>query len=86
MNLFCLLKEIVSYWGVDKVYVDDSTPICNSSLYWILCLPRWVLKLFYRVSVIGFHSRITPRGLVYDIVLDEKRKYTILKVVVRDGR
>lgn len=81
-NLFCILKDIASLWGVDNVFMEDGTPFILSSFFPTTRLPKMVLWLFYRVEVLDCQVSCLRDNLWYTICLGSPYDYYTVKVRV----
>lgn len=79
-NLFCLLKDISAPRGVCNVFMEDGTPLMRSPFFPTLCLPKWVLRLFYRVDILECRTYCQRDKLWYTIYLSSP--YDVIKVYV----
>lgn len=82
-NLFCLLKDISKVRGVGRVYMEDGTPLVASPFFPTMCLPKVVLRLFYRVEVLDCQISCLRDKLWYTISLDGSHDYCTLKVFIQ---
>ena len=82
-NLFCILKDIASSWGVDHVFMEDGTPFVLSSFFPTSRLPKIVLWLFYRVDVVVCRKECIRDYLWYTICLGSPYDYYTVKVYIK---
>lgn len=83
VNLFCLLKDIVESHGVDHVFMVDGVPFVSSPFFATTCLPKVVLRLFYRVDVVVCRKECIRDYLWYTIHLGSPHDYYTLKLYIK---
>ena len=82
-NLFCLLKDITKSHGVDRVFMEDGTPLVSSSFFPTTRLPKLVLRVFYRVRVVVCRKECIRDYLWYTIYLGYPHDYHTLKLYIK---
>lgn len=79
-NLFCLMKDIVSRRGVGNMYLDDGTPFVKSQYFIITCMPKWLIRLMFRVHVASYTASCIRDTVWFDIYLGEEYGYPLIQI------